>query len=309
MGRIFAILGFMVMSIYWGVVIAVLGLLAGSFAGAQVWRLRRQQLLEEKAAKEPYDATELKRLDMLTPSPGKADRSHCLECGHVLAWYDLVPLLSWASTRGRCRYCNQRIGTFEPLIELATMLAFLLSFVFWPFGLETTGGIVLLALWLAAIVPAAILFAYDLRWSLLPDIANYALIAVAAVYALVAVYVSETTVSELAGSLVVLFGLYGGLYYFSRWRHGEDRTWVGFGDVKLSIALGLLALNWQTAFIVVFSANLIGTLIVIPGLLRRRIGRKAHIPFGPLLLIGTLIAVLTGDSILAWYFGLFSFPL
>lgn len=295
----------MVIDIFWGVAVAVLGLLVGSFAGAQVWRLRRQQLLEEKTAGEPYSKREFARLSTLAPQRGKVDRSRCLHCGHTLAWYDLVPLLSWFSTKGRCRYCKKPIGAFEPTIELATMAAFLASYVWWPFDLSDPVGIALLGLWFGALVPAAILFAYDTKWSLLPDIANYALIVIAAAYASLALYAGETSPVQLAWSVSIVGGLYAGLYYYSRWRYGEDATWVGFGDVKLSLALGLLALNWQTAFVLVFMANLLGTLLVLPGIIRRTIGRGAHIPFGPLLLLGTLIAVLATDWIIDWYFGLF----
>lgn len=296
----------MVMDMFWGVAVAVLGLVVGSFAGAQVWRLRRQQLHEDKAAGEPYSKREFARLNKLAPQPGKPDRSRCLHCGHALAWYDLVPLLSWFSTKGRCRYCQKAIGAFEPTIELATMAVFLVSYVWWPYDLSDPFGLALLGIWLGALVPAAILFAYDAKWSLLPDIANYMYIVIASCYAALALYAGVTTPAQLVLSVSIIAGLYAGLYYFSRWRYGQDATWVGFGDVKLSLALGLLALEWQTAFIAVFAANLLGTILVLPGILRRTIGRGAQIPFGPLLLTGTLVAVLASDWIMDWYIELFS---
>lgn len=291
-----------IIELVWGIGVGLLGLVIGSFAGAQVWRLRYQQLVEDKAVGEPYDKAELSRLAVLHKQKGHSDRSHCLRCGHTLAWYDLLPLLSWVSTKGKCRYCKQSIGGFEPFIELGVMAVFVASYLLWPYDLSEPTSVVLLGLWLGAVIPATILFAYDAKWSLLPDIANYALIVSAAAFAGVALYANETTPIELAGSLLVVAGLYGGIYYFSRWRYGEQATWVGFGDVKLSIALGLFALNWQTAFVLVFAANFIGTLLVLPGLLQRSIGRATQIPFGPLLLLGTLVAVLAGQSITEWYF-------
>src|SRR6476661_6297359 len=105
-------------------VITVIGLVMGSFAGAQVWRLRARQLVEDSSNGESVDSHELKRLRPLTGRKTSEDRSQCLSCGHTLAWYDLVPLASWASTQGKCRYCKKPIGKFEPFIEIGTALIF-----------------------------------------------------------------------------------------------------------------------------------------------------------------------------------------
>jgi len=51
--------------------------------------------------------------------------SHCPRCGHVLSWYENVPLLSWAVLRGRCRSCREPISPRYPAVELLTGLLFL----------------------------------------------------------------------------------------------------------------------------------------------------------------------------------------
>ena len=91
------------------VIVAALGAVMGSFIGAQVWRVRARQLVEDKQAGEPVDTLELRRLKPLL-MPLKDDRSRCLSCGHELRWYDLLPVVSWLVTRGRCRYCRAPIG-------------------------------------------------------------------------------------------------------------------------------------------------------------------------------------------------------
>src|SRR3954468_7466811 len=88
------------------VTLMILGLCLGSFAGATVWRLRARQLVEDKAEGEKVDGKEYKKLLPLTQTTTATDRSRCLHCGHTLAWYDLLPLVSWVSTKGRCRYCH-----------------------------------------------------------------------------------------------------------------------------------------------------------------------------------------------------------
>ena len=78
-------------------VFGVIGAVFGSFSVAQVWRLRAKQLQDEKASGEKIDATEWKKLRSLVSVNPKNDRSHCLNCGYQLKWYDLIPIISWLS--------------------------------------------------------------------------------------------------------------------------------------------------------------------------------------------------------------------
>jgi prepilin signal peptidase PulO-like enzyme (type II secretory pathway) len=281
------------------VVLAVLGLCLGSFAGASVWRLRARQLVEDKAAGEKVDVKEFARLEGLAHVKQAKDRSRCLHCGHTLAWYDLLPLVSWLSLGGKCRYCHKRIGYFEPVMELAVAAFFVLSYALWPVDLSGWVPLVGFGAWLLAGVGLAILFAYDLRWFLLPNPVVFSVIGVAAIAA--AAQLLQT--SDIAGALLnllaaifILSGLYLILYIVSK------GAWVGFGDVKLGLALALLLADWRLAFLALFAANLIGCIIVIPGMITGKIKRQTHIPFGPLLILGTLVAMFFGQTILNWYF-------
>lgn len=286
----------------WAVILGVFGLLFGSFAGASVWRLRARQLVaDKKAGDEEVDEAELKQLQPLTKATFRTDRSRCLHCHHELAWYDLLPLASWVSTGGKCRYCRKRIGFFEPSIELAVAAFFVVSFLLWPVPLVHSVAIIQFGLWLAAGVGLAILYAYDQKWFLLPDGVMFTVIGVAAVYAGIAVWRAPDHIAalmSLAGAVVLLSGLYLVLYAASKGR------WVGFGDIKLGLALALLLGRWDLAFIALFAANLIGTVAVLPGLIRRTLSRTAHVPFGPFLILGMLVAFFAGPTIIAWYTGL-----
>lgn len=266
-----------------------------------MWRLRARQLVQDKKDGEPYDKDEFKRLVPLTKSKLAEDRSRCLHCQHVLHWYDLLPLVSWLSTRGRCRYCKQPIGYFEPLMELGTAAVFaIFTYAMLPvFGLQLV-GLLLLALWLAALTMLAILFAYDLKWYLLPDRVMFPLIGLSAVIAAVTLAMLQVpdltgTLISLAASVLILAGLYFALWLIS------GGKWVGFGDVKLGLALGLLLMDWKLALLALFLANFIGTLIVLPGLAARKLGRQTQVPFGPLLIGGFFIALIFGHSIIGGY--------
>ena len=283
------------------VVLALLGLCMGSFAGATVWRLRARQLVEDKAEGEKVDSVEYKKLKPLTGKSFRADRSRCLHCGHELAWYDLLPLVSWVSTGGRCRYCHKSIGIFEPLMELGVAAFFVASYLLWP-EILTPLDLVQFVLWLVSGVLLAILFAYDIKWFLLPNRVVFSLVGVGMVVAALRLFgVADQTAAlfDLGGAIVILSGLYLLLWYISKGK------WIGFGDIKLGLALAFLLGSWQMAFLALFLANLIGCLIVIPGLISGKMTRKSHVPFGPLLIIGFAVAALGGQQILQWYFSIF----
>ena len=282
---------------------SVFGLFFGSFAGATVWRLRARQLVADKKAGDKVDARELKRLKPLAESTVRTDRSRCLQCGHSLAWYDLVPLVSWLSTRGKCRYCRHKIGWFEPAIELGTAALFGLVSHWWA-TTHVTQPFALFVLWSIVMIGLVILFAYDLKWFLLPDAVVLPLIVIATI--IVAVDITQApdkfaALADIGYSLVIMSGIYAVVYYYSRWRYGEENTWIGFGDVKLGVILGLLLGQWELAFLALFLANSIGLIAVAPSLMKGKTGLKTRVPFGPLLISGFLIALMWGQAIINWY--------
>lgn len=285
------------------IVLGCLGVFFGSFAGASMWRLRARQLVEDKEAGGEVDSKELKRLKAVI-APIKSDRSQCLHCHHQLAWYDLVPLVSWIVLKGKCRYCRHRIGMFEPLIEIGTALFFVVSFMAWPYGLSSPLEILHFVMWLGVGVGLIVLFCYDVKWFLLPDKIVFPLIAVATVHAVIVILTSTDHTQALvsvAGSCLVLSGLYFMLYVLSK------GAWVGFGDIKLGLILGLMLADWQLAFLTLFLANVIGCVVVLPGLVVKRLTRYSHVPFGPMLILGFWISGLWGAAIIEWYLR-FSFP-
>jgi len=279
------------------VALVLFGAALGSFAAATVWRIRARQLVADKAAGEDYDKKEYKRLKKIIAKP-LDDHSQCLHCTYKLKWYDMIPIVSWLALRGKCRSCRQSIGWFEFLMEIGVAAFFVVSYVFWPGGVETGYDIAHFVLWLIAGVIMAILFAYDLKWFLLPDKLNIALAIVG--LGIVGVVAAQTgdvvgTLLSAAGSVAILSGLYAALFFVSK------GNWVGFGDVKLGVGLALILVDWQLALMALFLANFIGCLIVIPLLAAKKLERNAHVPFGPLLIAGTVTAWFLGWAVLDWY--------
>ncbi len=261
----------------WAIVfLAVIGAAMGSFAGATTWRLKNHK-------------------DMVK------DRSECEHCHHKLSAADLVPIVSWLVLRGRCRYCRKPIGWTPLFFEVGVAAVFVLSYLFWPGGLN--GGLELagFVLWLLAVVGLAILFAYDLKWYILPYAVLFPLIAIGlAFFVLQAIAFSWTmphALVELVVSLLPVAGLYGLLFFVSRGR------WVGDSDPILGVFIGLV-LGWQSAILVVFLANFIALIAILPKLASKRLGAKDQVPFGPFLIIATIVAFWFGHDIINWYFSL-----
>lgn len=280
--------------------LVLFGACLGSFAAATVWRIRARQLERDKKAKEPYDKNEYKKLKKLMGAKTTKDRSQCLHCGYQLKWYDLIPIVSWLTLKGRCRQCKKFFGWFELLMELGVAAFFVLSFMFWPGGVQSGLEIAHFVLWLVAGVIMAMLFAYDVKWFLLPDVLTGALAVIG--LGIVGVSAAETqdvitTIITALGSVAAIAGLYALLFFASKGR------WVGFGDVKLGVGLGLILVDWQLGLLTVFLANLVGCLIVIPLLASKKISRSAHVPFGPMLIVGAILAWFLGWTLLKWYLG------
>lgn len=282
--------------------LAIIGAALGSFAAAQVWRLRARQLVEDKAAGEKVDAKEYKRLLPLTKRSLRNDRSIDLDTGTVLPWYDLIPVVSWIVLRGRSRFSGKPIGAFELLMELGMAAFFVVSYLLWPSGLSSVLEITQFIVWLIAGVILAIQFATDLKWQILWTVLSYAVIVLGLLYAIFVVTGSANmpqSFYSVVGSASILGGLYLFLYWISKER------WVGLGDAILGLGLGLLLADWALALVALFLANFIGTIIVVIGFAARRIKRHQHIPFGPMLILGAVIAKLVGSNIIAWYFSVF----
>jgi leader peptidase (prepilin peptidase)/N-methyltransferase len=282
--------------------LAIFGVVLGSYAAATVWRLRARQLIEDKTAGDVdvVDTAEYKKLTPLAKETFKSDRSRCLHCEHPLAWYDLIPLVSWLALRGKCRYCQAPIGWFELLMEVGVAAFFVVSYILWPTDLMASVDIIQFVIWLVAGVMLAILFGYDLKWFLLPDRVMLPLIALGGIGAILEAMTASNMVAtliSLAGGVTILSGLYLILWHISK---GQ---WIGYGDVKLGLALALFLVDWKLAFIALFAANLVGCLIVIPGMMTKKITRSTRIPFGPLMIIGAVLAMLCGSWILSGYFG------
>jgi prepilin signal peptidase PulO-like enzyme (type II secretory pathway) len=277
------------------VALVVIGLCLGSFVNALVWRIHEQ---EQEAAKKKPDRDYLRQLSI------QRGRSMCPDCRHELAAKDLVPLLSWLALRGKCRYCGKPISWQYPLVEAATALLFVASYVWWPtVASDHAVNNGLLALWLLILTGLLALLVYDLRWLLLPSRLIYRLDILAVIYALIVVVHATRPLTALLNEILAV-ALGGGIFYLLYQLSGGK--WIGGGDVRLGWLLGLLAGTPGRSLLLIFLAAFGGSVLSLPLLAGGRLKRSSVIPFGPLLIAAMVVVQLFGTDILHWYRQLFN---
>lgn len=252
-----------------------------------VWRLH-----EQTEGRNLQSKTYKKKLSIVK------GRSMCPHCHHELAAIDLIPVLSWLSLQGKCRYCRKAVSVQYPLIELATAFLFVVSYNWWPTSLHTGLHITTFILWLALLVGLMALVVYDLRWLLLPNQLIYPLSVIALVQAGIGVTTAQKPfIAFINAILAVLLG--GGIFYFIF--QISKGKWIGGGDVRLGWLLGLIVGTPAKSLLFIFIAAVGGSLISLPLMATGKLKRTSIVPFGPLLIMGAVIVVLFGTDILNWY--------
>ncbi len=251
-------------------------------------------------------------------------RSRCRDCAKVLCWYELIPLVSYGIQCGTCRGCKKPLLWQYPLIELATGLltASLPIFLYQHLhgaqltaqGLSLVWVYIAIGLWLLAVYTAITLAAIDLRLKIIPDQANILLALIGVILVAIKKF-GLLDYANFSGSYATMLGapanpifaaliaagfalaLFGGIVYLTKERG------MGLGDVKLAIPLALI-LGWPDALIAFSSSFVIGSLVGLLLIAKRKATMKHALPFGPFLIIGLFVAVFWSETILRWYFGL-----
>ena len=217
-------------------------------------------------------------------------RSHCRSCDRTLGLWDLLPILSFALSGGRCRHCGGAIPPWHLYMELAALglagLALALG--------GTAGAIVLTALELWLLLGLALC---DLLWFRLPNVLSAALLLVALAWAGAVQggalappphpLLPRTLIQALAGGSLgaALLWILRSSYYALRQRHG-----LGLGDVKLMAALGALLGGWLLPHLLLLAA-----LLALAGALlsarrhHRALKATRALPFGSALCAATAL--------------------
>ncbi len=238
------------------ILIFLLGLTVGSFLNVVVCRLE-------------------------TKEPIISGRSHCPQCGALLKWFDLIPILSFLIQKGKCRYCKKKISWQYPIVEIATALLFLLIFNF-QFSISNQFSIfnfqtLNLLYYLTIISFLIVIFVYDLRHYIIPDKIIFPAILIALIFDWSNI-LSAILASSFFLSLVLI----------------SQGKWMGGGDVKLAILMGLV-LGWPNILLALFLSFVSGALVGLALVAQGKKSLKSQIPFGPFLAGATILVMIYGQ--------------
>jgi len=220
------------------------------------------------------------------------NRSHCPFCRKKLEWYELIPLISFIIQEGKCKQCNRNISWQYPLVEFFTGLIFVLIFIY-----------KLPVFWLLISCFLIILFVYDLKHYLIPDVIIYPAIVLAFGFRTLDLF----RIWDLGFRIwldYVLAALIGGAFFLIIVLISRGR-WMGIGDIKIGILMGLI-LGTSNLFTALFLAFFSGALVSIILLILNKKTLKSEIPFGPFLVGATFITIFWADVLINCYFNLFT---
>jgi len=226
-------------------------------------------------------------------------RSHCEKCKKTLQWFDLIPLVSFIFLGGKCRYCRAGLSSYYPIIELTTGILFALTALF---VLESPQFLInsqflnfqlLISLiyYLFIVSSLIVIFFADLKYGIIPD--KILLPAIVITFLYLFIYHSSLIINNLSSAVgACLFFLILSLIKIKK------HTAMGFGDVKFAFLMGLI-LGFPNIVVSLYIAFLTGAVIgIILVLWEKKKLKGATIPFGPFLVLGTLIAIFWGKGIL-----------
>jgi leader peptidase (prepilin peptidase) / N-methyltransferase len=217
--------------------------------------------------------------------------SACPSCATPIAARDNVPLLSWLLLRGRCRRCSAPISARYPAVELGCGLLF--AAVAARVGVDWALPGYLLFTWTLLVIAVI-----DARTRRIPNRLTYPLTPALLVLLAAAAALNGQPgwgLRALLGGVVALAALFALAM--------ASPGGMGMGDVKLAafIGIGLGYLGWGHVLLGVFGGFLLGGVVALVLIASGVRGRRDHIPFGPYLAAGALLAVLAGGPVIDGY--------
>lgn len=213
------------------------------------------------------------------------ERSHCMSCGNVLKWYELIPLFSFLVQGGKCRNCKTKLSVQYPLIELLNGLIYVWIFIVKGFCPES----ILFCICASVLIVISVI---DWRTFEIPFGCNI----IIGILGIVRVFLNLAHWYDYVIGFFVVSGLFLIIYWITKGRG------IGGGDIKLMAAAGLL-LGWLNILLSLMIGSIAGSVIHLA--LMKVQGKDRVLAFGPYLAFGIFISMLYGNDIITWYLGMF----
>jgi leader peptidase (prepilin peptidase)/N-methyltransferase len=253
--------------------VIILGLIIGSFLNVVIYRLPKAVIKQYKYPSQYHFLNPLRVIS--TP------RSFAPCCKKQLTWFENIPVLSWAFLQGQCRYCKKPISYRYPLVEILTATIF--SICFNKYGI--TPATFVWAIFFSYLIALSFI---DLDTFLLPDLLTLSLLIIGLIAS--SFHLTSITIESAVLGAVLGYGLpwsVNKIYYI--WRKHDG---FGGGDFKLLAGLGAW-LGWKSIIPIISIASvtaLVTTFLLM--LYGKKINLKTQLPFGPFLILASVIMFL-----------------
>ncbi len=273
----------------------LLGLLIGSFLNVVIYRLPK--MLERQWA---ADCATL-QTDGGSPAAPAADaepfnlmvpHSRCQKCGHVIRWYENIPVLSYLALRGKCSSCKTPIGMRYPVVEIVTGALF--AWCVW----HMPGQYAALA-WCAFAAVLLALALIDWDTTLLPDDLTLPLLW-AGLLASIAGFTNVSLANAVWGAVAGYLSLWA-IYWLFKLTTGKEG--MGYGDFKLFAAFGAW-FGWQALIPIILMASVIGVVVGLALKFNNGLREGGYVPFGPFLAGAGFTAMIFGPNAILRVVGL-----
>lgn len=256
------------MEILFGIIIFVLGLCFGSFVNMAIYRTAINYKLESRKFKVKSNK-----------------RSFCDFCGKQLNWYENIPVFSWLIQIGKTRCCNKKLPVSYPIVELMMGILFIINFQF----LISNDQLNWLTVLLSSIIVVLLVFSvvFDWKYMILPDFSTVILVSSSLV-----LWFSKHF-DEWSYFLSALISA-GFLLILNLITKGKG---MGMGDIKFALFMGLI-LGYPNIMVAFYVAFIVGAIYGLGLIIFKKANKKSQVPFGPFLVLGTLVAWWWGDLII-----------
>ena len=207
-------------------------------------------------------------------------RSFCPKCNNKIVWFDNIPILSFLFLKAKCRNCDFRIPTKYLIVETTSLIFFVL--IYFLFGISFTT----LLLWIL-FLSFLIIFFIDLEHFIIPNEITFPLMIIGFLKSFDPNlnYIFPDYINSLIGGILGYMVIFSIIYFYKQIRKKEG---MGLGDAKLFAVIGFW-FGWISIPFVIFLSSIIALLSVIPDLIKNSKKMTTQIPFGPYIIIGTLV--------------------
>ena len=223
-------------------------------------------------------------------------RSHCDSCGHVLSARDLIPIISYVASKGRCRYCKTKITPMNLYGEILLAVVFVMT----TLRFDITWNLLLMLVFVCILYLVSVTDIYE---QIIPDSALLFAIVVRVLYEILTKgFQWQSLLSLLVDGLAISLPLLILVLIMEKILKKEA---MGGGDIKLLFVTGLY-LGWAENLLAIFFACIIGIVIGMIQMKKQEDEEESvYFPFGPSIGMGAVIAMLLGEQIIQSYLALF----